>query len=692
MKLNILFLIVSTLLIPIVTYSASFDCTKASTFVEKTICADSKLSLIDEELNTLYNQIKTNSLYADQRKQSQLAWLKERNKCNTKVSNEYWKTKCIREAYEGRIQDLKKMKDPKQFTFELIDKISFRNYGGLHTTSNNKIIFTNYDSRTRDKYQIIEVDPIDFRLKVLITTKGKSTYIAHNKIYIVYKRRGLANTEELIIKNRKTNKTIVKKRFSDKIKWGEIVGNNKVLIVQKTEIFIFDLKSLRTIKRHKFEMNSYVRNNRYSSYVLSVAKWKNKVVILTPKNLLVFDKNLREVKTIVLGGSNSNRRNLVISNDKAVVSFDKDVKIFDLNTEKELLSISKPGKFVSYTIMNNLLIVAPQEDGSGVLDAQVYNLSTGRVQATVPLIAQLITYNKGLMLTYDYKYRGKSTFTLYKVDLSSLASNNVITTQLRESYKHAQKAFEQTKDFYVSLGILDKAGIEKYLSDNNSILEEEKVIFRQYGIWLSQTLDKYNKTKYVFDTAKINLNNKEVQTALNLARLKACYLMSECSANENDLKQVFGVQNIPSQIISMTMSSIDKLYFIDDKIYVSRYENGKTGTSIYDTKILNHVKDIYFYPEEHGDFQDNVTDILDTKNHVILKIGYRWDSKRDNYAVISKKYSSLQCKGYTTLDLKKLSYNNDNICACFDKNSTCKSKKPEKNSQKIFLKYVVMAN
>lgn len=662
-----------------ISYAASFDCTKANTFVEKTICTDDKLSAIDEELNTLYNEVQLNSLYSEQRKKSQMAWLKELNKCNAKFSNEYAKSKCILASYEGRIRDLKKMKEPKEPTFELIDKISFQDYGGIYTTFNNKVIFTNYDSITRNNYQIIEVDPIDFKFNVLLTTEGESKYIAHDKTFIVYKRRGLADTEELIIKNRKTDKTIVKKRFSDRIIWGEIVGNDKVVVVQKTEIFIFDLKSLRTIKRHEFEMemDSYVRHNKYRSYVLSVAKWKNKIVILTPSNLLVFDENLREVKTIVLGGSNSNRRNLIISNDKAVVSFEKDVKIFDLDTEKELLSISKLGRFVSYTIMENFLIVAPREAGNGVLNAQVYNLSTGKVQATVPLIAKAITYNNGLMLTCDYEHQTNGTFTLYKVDLSSIAGNNVVTTQLQEAYKQAQKAFKQTKDFYVSLEILDKAGIEKYLSDNNSILEEEKVIFRQYGIWLSQTLDRYDKTKYVFDNADIKTSDNEVKKALDLATVKECYLDSKCEVNERDIKKIVGVENIPNTKMYIDMSSINKAYFIDDKIFISRCEGGPLGTAIYDTNTLDHVKNICFDSSED---EQVTTTIVDTKKYVILNMRDRYNSREENFAVINKQDLSVKCQGNTQVNLENFSYENNEVCECLNGKVPCKTKNLKKMS------------
>ena len=222
--------------------------------------------------------------------------------------------------------------------------------------------------------------------------------------------------------------------------------------------------------------------------------------------------------------------------------------------------------------------------------------------------------------------------------------------------------------------ILKNVNIEKYLLDKSSISEEEKVIFRQYGIWLSQTLDRFKKTKYVFDTAKINTNDKEVRKALHLARSKECYLISTCTADKNDIKAIFGLLEIPSSKISIRMGAIDQLYFIDDKIYVSRYNEGQIGTSIYSTNTLQHTNDIFFAPNEHGEYQDNVTKVIDFKDNVILQMDARYDAIRDNFAVVSKQNSSLVCKGRTSVNIEGLALENENICECLNSKIQCQEK------------------
>jgi uncharacterized protein len=81
--------------------AASFDCQKASTWVEKEICSTDLLSRLDDAMNKNYQgSLGTNigkealqDLRVTQRK-----WIKERNGCTTAA--------CIEEKYRARIDAL----------------------------------------------------------------------------------------------------------------------------------------------------------------------------------------------------------------------------------------------------------------------------------------------------------------------------------------------------------------------------------------------------------------------------------------------------------------------------------------------------------------------------------------------------------------------------------------------------------
>jgi len=94
--------------------SASFDCTKASTRIEKSICKDEDLSKLDELLLKNYKQYLKSSNPDDRSsvKKQQRQWLKDRtSKCDSVYQ-------CI-DTYAKRIKSIKKSTDINVLTEEL---------------------------------------------------------------------------------------------------------------------------------------------------------------------------------------------------------------------------------------------------------------------------------------------------------------------------------------------------------------------------------------------------------------------------------------------------------------------------------------------------------------------------------------------------------------------------------------------
>jgi uncharacterized protein len=80
-------------------HAASFDCQKASTFVEKEICSNALLGKLDEALDENYKSMQAADFGASRKtlKAEQLKWLSTRNKCAT--------TKCIIDTYRKRVDE-----------------------------------------------------------------------------------------------------------------------------------------------------------------------------------------------------------------------------------------------------------------------------------------------------------------------------------------------------------------------------------------------------------------------------------------------------------------------------------------------------------------------------------------------------------------------------------------------------------
>jgi uncharacterized protein len=79
-------------------YAASFDCSKAATATERTICAGASLSELDDRLADLYKRASRNSAAPDSLRLEQREWLERRNSCKD--------AGCIKRSYEQRIAQL----------------------------------------------------------------------------------------------------------------------------------------------------------------------------------------------------------------------------------------------------------------------------------------------------------------------------------------------------------------------------------------------------------------------------------------------------------------------------------------------------------------------------------------------------------------------------------------------------------
>ena len=111
MKYNLLAVIFIVISMPLA--AASFDCRKASTSVEHTICDDSALSQTDSQLGKAYSRLRRALPRSERRilKKDQRKWLKERKgafaACARGMEGEWTDTAmCYLGYYERRIQQI----------------------------------------------------------------------------------------------------------------------------------------------------------------------------------------------------------------------------------------------------------------------------------------------------------------------------------------------------------------------------------------------------------------------------------------------------------------------------------------------------------------------------------------------------------------------------------------------------------
>jgi uncharacterized protein len=112
--------------------AASFDCAKASSFVEKAICSDQQLSAMDDQLARLYKAARADSSGNATLEAEQKAWLSSRDRCADAA--------CLKKAYVDRIKALSATASPAPGNFTGTYKMA--NGEALVLQTNGRIKFS----------------------------------------------------------------------------------------------------------------------------------------------------------------------------------------------------------------------------------------------------------------------------------------------------------------------------------------------------------------------------------------------------------------------------------------------------------------------------------------------------------------------------------------------------------------------
>lgn len=110
-------------------HSASFNCKKANTFIEHTICNDAELSKLDDILATTYKETMSRVSNKENLKNLQFTWLKnDREACKN--------MQCLKEQYSKRIEFLNSYYDKQTFNNPFAGNYS-KNDSTIRINNNN---------------------------------------------------------------------------------------------------------------------------------------------------------------------------------------------------------------------------------------------------------------------------------------------------------------------------------------------------------------------------------------------------------------------------------------------------------------------------------------------------------------------------------------------------------------------------
>lgn len=159
--------------------AASFDCAKAATLIERSICEDQELSYVDEKLNLIYRAALRKLSHSKELKLQQRKWLVERDSCQDSA--------CIRRSYDSRIAELAIVVDPPRNKIDEIkvcttvaDYANRDELSKLHVEVDKNvfpIIHEQFPSAPHtisqiNEYWVVDIDNDDIQDSVFIETSG----------------------------------------------------------------------------------------------------------------------------------------------------------------------------------------------------------------------------------------------------------------------------------------------------------------------------------------------------------------------------------------------------------------------------------------------------------------------------------------------------------------------------------------
>lgn len=141
-------------------YGASFNCAKASTFVEHSICDNAQASKLDEDLAYAYKNARASVSSPHQLKKEQRAWLKnKRNRCQNVA--------CVKQTMKSRIKVL------KSFSNNSTVSPFMRNLVGTYQTNEGDIKINIVKGRLYFKLLVVNARANIGDVQGYITLRGK---------------------------------------------------------------------------------------------------------------------------------------------------------------------------------------------------------------------------------------------------------------------------------------------------------------------------------------------------------------------------------------------------------------------------------------------------------------------------------------------------------------------------------------
>ncbi|MFW5958162.1 MAG: hypothetical protein ACOCQ0_03295 [Desulfosalsimonas sp.] len=499
-------------------------------------------------------------------------------------------------------------------------------------------------------FEVSEMNPVSGRKETVVSGVRGAKWIARSDKYFALSQQG-GSGDLLMLFDRKTGEKIAQIKYKSPVKWGEIIDGRLVVISgshQKVnDAVFFSLPDLEVNESKKIDDFNEIRS------------WKDRYVA-AGKRVTVYDRDFNKIacsENLYKAGSEKGNfcetGPVSICCDKAVVAAGCG-NIFIYSLPALILENAIPSFCGSPALAagDGLIFAAPSYQQGKRCHTRVFDLNTGQLLSVLPVEATELLTADDKIVAFVRRPGGKAEIRAYEYDAGRLRDRQRRINEARRAYEKASVIMEQNEDLYKALDVLDLSPAMGLVKEDG-LSEDVMDILFQYGIWLSETYDQYEKAKPVFEFLEKHVQNKEVDPYLSVVELKEKIMRGECgrkSVGEQVLHTPFGEKlalGSPAALKQkVDFGEFPRLFkFYGDKIYVGRrgrrkghsYTDSAVSLAVLDRKTLSLIRqtDIVSYDSE---YQDYIRDIAVDDSYIYVSLGGReGDGDRINFVILDRR-------------------------------------------------------
>jgi uncharacterized protein YecT (DUF1311 family) len=644
-------------------HAASFDCRHAESKAEKLICGSPSLSTLDEKMASVYRTVR-NGASAEERRRlvaEQRRWIKGvRNGCGDEA--------CLAKAYASRVAQLAPASPPVagDAPFARTDILANhpapigKGFPTILRPIDGDLVYSHYDDNGNTR-SIVQFDFTNGHWTNLVSGKIDPALIAQNARYIVFHTPHSASFP-IEVANRNTGTTLARIRLARPILDAFIQGDRLVLFQGQTGKYSFEqsvailtLPSLKLIQETTLPGFKLVGIRGERIYTAFSANGRG--------DLMIFDLQFRELGRIQipppLDKINYSCGPFIEQNedDRAVLIANcGEIHVLDLKSFSVVHSIRRYALSYSVALNDGFIFTTATDQyadpNGGIV---VFDMATGKEVARFPIPASTIAIKGNILLAVGAPVStgGDASWQMetYRINTDVIRKGVWQETKVEQQCRQAGAKLTATKDLYGAISLCKEAGIERYAS-GSPIPAAVLPALKQYGIWLSQTLDKFPDAVRILEKVLSAKPDPEVTHALNEARLKKKVVGGEGTVDltEAERQTDFGLAFVNGgQIANATTKTLEigsspyLFYFSGDLLYMGRHGcradcDGSETIGVFDRNTLDELASVKIIAEYDEDYQDSISSITADDKNIYVSVGYRYEQKgRPNFFVIDRK-------------------------------------------------------